>query len=653
MTIIRVPLPHRGAFNPERPLSDNLKAQVRQMKEIESKLAPRYQTDISIASIKTERQAGQYLRQMMAKLAPKERRARPQPSPLTALPRPSLRMLADLPLHDERSDRLGFKPFADALSGVIDSPNTATPLVMSINARWGAGKTSLGLLIKRRLETKLAMDGYSPHVTCWFDAWMHDDAPSLATSLAAEVASTANRHRPLWRRLLSPLPSPLLPARAKRVRKGSFYLALLLLAFTICVFIARRLGYGPSEIARLDPQVVRALISTVAGAYAVALVGASVLLFKAISTIFPVAKSVADFVRDPRVAAKAASMKDVNKQLGKLVKQATPAGSKFVIFIDDLDRCRPPRSVDVLEAINQLLDHTRVVVVIMADMQTIAKCVEIKYKGLAEQQEASLHRFSVTTEQGYGWLYTQKIVQLQFDLPIYPIEDIRHMLEALTKEVPKSQNEQQLSAWQRVWRELKLRIQRAQIKRAIAQRRTEIDNAIDTIVSKGESDLTQVETAIMNSNPNWKGDASAESLLRERLFRHLEDDSEVQNEAEDEVVRHLQPLPRHAKRLLNRLRLLLFVAHARKMFGGSPELGPRHLGKWAVLCERWPELAQSLTANSQAITALEGRAGRREYTDALSALAPGYLHDSALLEFMSSEIRLAGVVERIVRFQPA
>jgi hypothetical protein len=66
--------------------------------------------------------------------------------------RPSLRMLADTALIDDLEDRLGFKPFADAIAGIIDSPRTATPLVMAINAKWGAGKTTLGQMIRRRLQ---------------------------------------------------------------------------------------------------------------------------------------------------------------------------------------------------------------------------------------------------------------------------------------------------------------------------------------------------------------------------------------------------------------------------------------------------------------------------------------------------------------------
>jgi hypothetical protein len=48
--------------------------------------------------------------------------------------RPSLRMLADVPLDDDKADRLNFKPYATALAGLIDNPNTSTPLVLSINA---------------------------------------------------------------------------------------------------------------------------------------------------------------------------------------------------------------------------------------------------------------------------------------------------------------------------------------------------------------------------------------------------------------------------------------------------------------------------------------------------------------------------------------
>ena len=55
-------------------------------------------------------------------------------------------------------------------------------------------------------------------------------------------------------------------------------------------------------------------------------------------------------------------------------------------------------------------------------------------------------------------------------------------------------------------------------------------------------------------------------------------------------LKFLPEVPRSAKRLANHLRLLLGVASQRNMLGGSPALEATHLGKWAVLLERWPEL---------------------------------------------------------------
>jgi KAP family P-loop domain len=346
-------------------------------------------------------------------------------------------MLADVALADEYGDRLGFKPFADALAGIIDSPRTATPLVVAINAKWGAGKTTLGKMIKRRLETKSAADGHAPHVTCWFAAWMHDDAAVLSTALAADIAQVASSNRSLWRRILFPLPSNLSTAGHRKFRKGLKYLLLLVFSLSVCTFVAWRVGHSLGEVAKLDPAVIKSLISLTGGAYLTAFALAAYLAFHFLAAVLPVAKSLGEFAKDPRSTASTASMQEVRSQLGKLIKRATPKGSKFVIFIDDLDRCRPPRSVDILEAVNQLFDHTGVIVVIMSDMQVVARCAEIKYKDLvsSDDQTSTIHpspRFST-----YGWAFLQKIVQLQFDLPVYPVALIRQMIEVLAKEVPE------------------------------------------------------------------------------------------------------------------------------------------------------------------------------------------------------------------------
>jgi len=624
-------------------------------------------------------------------------------------------MLADLALPDDAGDKLGFKSFANAIAGIIDSPRTATPLVMAINAPWGAGKTTLGQMIKRRLETKSAADSFAPHVTCWFGAWMHDDAPALHTALAAEVAKVASRSRRLWRRIANPLPSILSTAGEKKFRKGLKYSAAFAVIVLFCVVVLLRNGHGLAAAARLNPGILRILNVLIGSPYLVVLIAlALIVLFEILATTLRAAKSVGDFAKDPRSAAKTASMQEVRSQLGSLIKQATPRGSKFVIFIDDLDRCRPPRSVEVLESINQLLDHPSVVVVLMGDMQVIAECADVKFRDLAKSE--TLTSQSSTNQPSknfstYGASFLQKIIQLQIDLPSYSARKIRQMVGDLAKEVPKEHARTWLdTVWQgagtgtrRVFSRLRTSrhwaswafyllvalvivwsiwkvatappeypvgmiftrmitiiiglflvrwLARILVRMRESGRRKQIDQQIRARTTAGERDFSRVEAYVRGENSAWRNDPEMEGLVTERLQRYLEDESELQLEAEDELMQYLEPMPRHAKRLLNRLRLLLFIAHERRMFGGKPELSSRHIGKWAVLGERWPDLLQAVCMNPDIMKPLEDP----ETHDAVvKEQAHLYENDEALRRFCFARggLKLWPVVRRMVEFVPA
>ena len=105
-----------------------------------------------------------------------------------------------------------------------------------------------------------------------------------------------------------------------------------------------------------------------------------------------------------------------------------------MVLVDDLERCRPPRSVDVLEVVNQLLSHPEVVVVVMADMTAVAACAEIKYEKLASLYSPEAGG-PVQGRNGctYGRMYLQKIIQLQFNLPELRPEKIRGFLDDLAQ----------------------------------------------------------------------------------------------------------------------------------------------------------------------------------------------------------------------------
>ncbi len=64
MTLIHVPRPPRNAYDPNRPVSALLKAQVEYLHDAERRLPSHYRGEIYINAIKTEGEAAKYIREV-------------------------------------------------------------------------------------------------------------------------------------------------------------------------------------------------------------------------------------------------------------------------------------------------------------------------------------------------------------------------------------------------------------------------------------------------------------------------------------------------------------------------------------------------------------------------------------------------------------
>src|SRR5450432_2405971 len=64
MAIIKVPVAPSSSMNQDRVVSGLLKSQILHLQEAELRLPAKYQTNIYIHSIRTERDAGEYIRQV-------------------------------------------------------------------------------------------------------------------------------------------------------------------------------------------------------------------------------------------------------------------------------------------------------------------------------------------------------------------------------------------------------------------------------------------------------------------------------------------------------------------------------------------------------------------------------------------------------------
>jgi hypothetical protein len=144
-------------------------------------------------------------------------------------------------------------------------------------------------------------------------------------------------------------------------------------------------------------------------------------------------------------------------------------------------------------------------------------------------------------------------------------------------------------------------------------------------------------------------------LVKQQKDRALIDDEYVDPALIKLLVEYLQPLPRNAKRLMNRFRVNLLVAQSRGLLTTDPKVRSRQIGKWLVMSERWPLLSRALAATPDKMVVLESQTA-----DALKAsiksLSPVYAEDGDLHRFLSSSPPLAPVLTRLVNFgadQPA
>ena len=112
------------------------------------------------------------------------------------------------------------------------------------------------------------------------------------------------------------------------------------------------------------------------------------------------------------------SMDEFEKGFKKIVQDVVKDG-RLIIFIDDLDRCLPEKTIEILEVIKLFLDVPRCVFVLGVEREVIERGIEVRYK---------------SREQGIpisGKDYIEKIIQVPFTLPPIREDDMTRFIESL------------------------------------------------------------------------------------------------------------------------------------------------------------------------------------------------------------------------------
>jgi len=111
----------------------------------------------------------------------------------------------------------------------------------------------------------------------------------------------------------------------------------------------------------------------------------------------------------------------------ELLSDLEAAGGELIVFIDDLDRCTPATTAQVLEAINLFLSESfpRARFVLGLDPEVVAAHIDRTYTDLLKTSAISF-----AGDPTPGWTFLRKLVQLPIMLPTVADESIDRLLDA-------------------------------------------------------------------------------------------------------------------------------------------------------------------------------------------------------------------------------
>ncbi len=319
-------------------------------------------------------------------------------------------------LTDKPADRdgLDFQPYVEALADLIKAPGTSTPLTIGLFGQWGSGKTTLMRLIQQQVEADQIFK------TVWFNAWKYE---------REEIA--------LWRVLILRTLDALRPRR----EDGSPY-PVEELSDSGQQELVKKLDrleqsvYTTVEWQELGQWTLdwaKALGGTVEGAAEIALSlapGGNLL----IDLVKKVRKSVQGEEPSPIAEAFQREAQEFRREQLRSVEQFITTfeetineyvfqnGGRLVIFIDDLDRCLPERTVEVLEAIKLFLDVPGCLFLLGVDPDKVQAGIRLRYKTAFDPEE--------------GANYLEKIIQVPFILPEIDPQDMRGFVAQLNVDFP-------------------------------------------------------------------------------------------------------------------------------------------------------------------------------------------------------------------------
>jgi len=283
--------------------------------------------------------------------------------------------ISDRPLEPGDPDAMNLNALAQGLSMFLRNQNTKPPLVLAVNGDWGTGKSSLMNLLQNDIRGRGAR-------AVWFNAWHHQKEQQLLAALLQTVRRQAVP--PWWTPLGLWLRVQLLVKRARRVWPAIAFLCAGA-AFAIRLSLQLHITHAGLQwnyvAVWVDAYHHAPLYTTIL----------SILL-----GLNGIRKSASAFGANPASLLASLSgsnrISDLEKQTSFRDQFATEfcqvvqvlGSRRLLIIIDDLDRCRPEKVREVLEAVNFLVSSGDCFVVLGLARGIVEHCVGLSFRNIVD-----------------------------------------------------------------------------------------------------------------------------------------------------------------------------------------------------------------------------------------------------------------------------
>ncbi len=278
-------------------------------------------------------------------------------------------LLDDAPVCEKGLLLEGLRDLAEQLVGILKEDTLNFPILVS--GDWGAGKTSLLKSIREELEKEERFP------VIWFEAWHYEKTDGLLPALMRQV----------WEK------TPKKFRNKKTAKKLAGNLWRSAFAATTLSIPAVLKAFGVP----LLPELIMKVNS---------------------KTVGDVVEATPGFI-DSEPSKDAGD--ELWENLNALIDTAWPSGETPIVFIDDLDRCTPDGTIQLLDAVKMLMskgekNSLKLRFVVALDQTIAVRAISTKFAGIRDYD---------------GNRYLEKLFPIGFHITPPNVRDSAHLIQNL------------------------------------------------------------------------------------------------------------------------------------------------------------------------------------------------------------------------------